>query len=150
LQIFAQLAQNQPKNLAVQDELARAYETLADGLGRMANADAERLTTYKKSLTICEELLRQDNSNAKRQRAVALNLIKIGIASDPHQPDAILSIRKGCRPTFYDRGQHQGNPNAQGCVRHDLRRPDRIRRPSQLNCPRFRGSTLEQTHARPT
>ena len=95
LQIFTRLAEIEPKNPAVQDELARAYETLADGLGRTANADAERLTTYKKSLTICEELLRQDNSNAKRQRAVAINLLKIGAASDPHQPDAILSIRKG-------------------------------------------------------
>jgi serine/threonine protein kinase len=95
LLIFTQLAESEPKNPAVLDELARAYETLADGLGRTANADAERLTTYKKSLTICEELLRQDNSNAKRQRAVAINLMKIGDASDPHQPDAISSIRKG-------------------------------------------------------
>ncbi len=95
LLIFSQLAESEPKNLAVQDELARAYETLADGLGRLANADAERLTTYKKSLTIREELLRQDSSNAKRKRAVAINLMKIGDVSDPHQPAAILSIRKG-------------------------------------------------------
>jgi eukaryotic-like serine/threonine-protein kinase len=95
LLIFAQLAESEPKNSAVQDELARSYETLADGLGRTANADAERLTTYKKSLSICEELLRQDNSNAKRQRAVAINLMKIGDVSDPHQPDTISSIRKG-------------------------------------------------------
>jgi tetratricopeptide (TPR) repeat protein len=95
LLIFSQLAESEPKNPAVQDELARAYETLADGLGRTANGDAERLTTYKKSLAIREELLRQDNSNSKRQRAVAINLMKIGDVSDPHDPDAILSMRKG-------------------------------------------------------
>ena len=33
LLIFSQLAESEPKNAAVQDELARAYETLADGLG---------------------------------------------------------------------------------------------------------------------
>ena len=95
LQIFTQLAGSEPKNPAVQDELARAYETLADGLGRTANADAELLTNYKKSLAICEELLRQDSSSAKRKRAVAINLMKIGGASDPHQPEAIAALRKG-------------------------------------------------------
>ena len=95
LQIFTQLAGGDPQNPAVQDELARAYETLADGLGRTANADAEILTNYKKSLAICEELLRQDSSSAKRKRAVAINLMKIGGASDPHQPEAIAALRKG-------------------------------------------------------
>lgn len=95
LLIFAQLAESEPKNSAVQDELARAYETLADGLGRTANADAERLATYKKSLTIREELVRQDSSNLKLRRGFALILMKVGDASDPHDPDAILSIRKG-------------------------------------------------------
>ncbi len=95
LQIFSRLAESQPRNAAIQDELARAYETLADGLGRTANADAELLMDYKKSLAICQELLRQDNSNAKRKRAVAINLMKIGGASDPHQPEAIASLRKG-------------------------------------------------------
>jgi serine/threonine protein kinase len=95
LQVYNQLAESEPKNLAVQDELARSYETLADGLGRTANADAEILTDYRKSLAICEELLRRDRSNAKRKRAVAINLMKIGGASDPHQPEAIASLRKG-------------------------------------------------------
>jgi serine/threonine protein kinase len=95
LQIFTQLAESESKNPAVQDELARAYETLADGLGRTANADAEILTDYKKSLAISEELLRQDTSYAKRKRAVAINLMKIGGASDPHQPEAIAALRKG-------------------------------------------------------
>jgi serine/threonine protein kinase len=95
LQIFTRLAEREPKSSAVQEELGRAYETLADGLGRTANADAEILANYKKSLAICEELLRHDNSNAKRKRAVAINLMKIGGASDPHHPQAIAALRKG-------------------------------------------------------
>ncbi|MBA3963214.1 MAG: protein kinase [Chthoniobacterales bacterium] len=98
LQIFAQLAQlaqNEPANPAVQDELARAYETLADGLGRTANSEAELLSDYRKSLAIRQELLRQDGSNAKRKRPVAINLMKIGGALDPHQPEAIASLRRG-------------------------------------------------------
>ena len=95
MQIFAQLAGSEPSNPAVQDELARAYETLADGLGRTANATEEILTNYRKSLAIREELLRQDSSTAKRKRPVAINLMKIGGALDPHQPEAIAALRKG-------------------------------------------------------
>ncbi len=95
LQIFNQLAAREPKNLAVQDELARAYETLGDGLGRTANAEAEILASYRKSLGIREELLREDNSSVKRKRPVAINLMKIGGAMDPHQPEAIVALRKG-------------------------------------------------------
>ncbi|MGH7937895.1 MAG: tetratricopeptide repeat protein, partial [Chthoniobacterales bacterium] len=95
LQIFAQLAQKEPANPTVQNELARAYETLADGLGRTANSDAELLSDYRKSLAICEELLRQESSSAKRKRAVAINLMKIGGALDPHQPEAITNLRQG-------------------------------------------------------
>jgi eukaryotic-like serine/threonine-protein kinase len=95
LQIFTKLAGSEPSSAAVQDELARAYETLADGLGRTANATAELLTNYRKSLAICEELLRQDSSSAKRKRAVAINLMKIGGALDPHQPESIAALRKG-------------------------------------------------------
>jgi tetratricopeptide (TPR) repeat protein len=95
LQIFSELAASEPKNAAIQDELARAYETLGDGLGRMANADAELLASYRKSLAIREELLREDSLSAKRKRPVAINLMKIGGALDPHQPEAIADLRKG-------------------------------------------------------
>lgn len=95
LRIFAQLAQNEPANPTIQNELARAYETLADGLDRTANSDAELLSDYRKSLAICQELLRHDGSNAKRKRAVAINLMKIGGVLDPHQPEAIASLRRG-------------------------------------------------------
>ncbi len=95
LQIFAGLADREPKSPAIQDELARAYETLADGLGRTANASAEIVTNYKKSLTIRDELVRRDNSNLKLRRGLAVILMKLGGASDPHQPEAIAAIRRG-------------------------------------------------------
>jgi eukaryotic-like serine/threonine-protein kinase len=95
LLIYARLAQSEPKKPAVQDELARAYETLADGLGRTANADAEIVTNYQKSLIIREELVRRDSSNLKLRRGLALILMKLGGASDPHQPEAIAAIRRG-------------------------------------------------------
>jgi serine/threonine protein kinase len=95
LQIFTQLATNNPANPAIQDEVARAYETLADGLGRAANANAEIITNYQKSRAIREELVRRDNSNLKLRRGLALILMKLGGASDPHQPEAIAAIRRG-------------------------------------------------------
>lgn len=95
LQIFTQLATNNPANPAVQDELAPAYETLADGLGRAANANAEIITNCQKSRAIREELVRRDNSNLKLRRGLALILMKLGGASDPHQAEAIAAIRRG-------------------------------------------------------
>jgi hypothetical protein len=97
LQIFTQLAASDQQNSAVQDELARADETLADGLGRTANANAELLADYKKSLAIREKFLRQDTSSAKRKRAVAINLMKIGGSSDPHQPESNHRPPERCR-----------------------------------------------------
>ncbi|MEO7168494.1 MAG: serine/threonine-protein kinase [Chthoniobacterales bacterium] len=95
LEIFAQLAAIDPANLAVQDELARADETLADGLNRTPHADAERLTNYEKALAIREGLLRHDGGSTKLRRSVALSLMKVGGASDPHRPEAGASIRRG-------------------------------------------------------
>ncbi len=95
LEIFAQLAATDPAKLAVQDELARAYETLADGLNRTPHAEAERLTNYEKALAIREGLLRRDGASATLQRSVALSLMKVGGASDPHQPRAGAAIRRG-------------------------------------------------------
>jgi tetratricopeptide (TPR) repeat protein len=95
LQIFADLAASNPANSAVQDELARAYETVADGLGRTANASAEILTTYKKSMTIREELVRRDRSNPKLRRGFALILMKIGAVSDAPTAEGIAAIRRG-------------------------------------------------------
>ena len=44
---FEELAVANPRDLSVQDELARAYETLGDGLSRSSNGTAERLKSYQ-------------------------------------------------------------------------------------------------------
>ncbi|MGH8092772.1 MAG: protein kinase domain-containing protein [Chthoniobacterales bacterium] len=95
LQIFAQLAAADPMNREVQDELARAYETMADGYEHASNAEATRLTNYQKSLAIREDLLKKDPANPKLQRSVALSLLKVGGVSDPHRPEAIAAVRRG-------------------------------------------------------
>ncbi len=95
LQIFEHLAAIHPADPAVQDELARAYETLADGYGHAANADAIRLTNYQRALDLREKLFDHDRSNAKLQRSIALNLLKIGGVTDPHRPEASAAIRRG-------------------------------------------------------
>ena len=94
LRIFEALAATDPHGPEVQDELARAYETMADGYGHAANAEAIRLTNYQKSLTIREGLLRKDPANAKLQRSVALSLLKVGSVTDPHRPEAAAAIRR--------------------------------------------------------
>ncbi|HEY2799770.1 MAG TPA: protein kinase [Chthoniobacterales bacterium] len=95
LQIFAQLAPSEPKNLAVQDELARAYETLSDGLGRAASAEKEILANLKTSLTIRERLVSEDHSNLKFRRGLALISMKVGGASDPHDPQSLAALHQG-------------------------------------------------------
>ncbi len=95
LQLFERLAATKPADPAVQDELARAYETLADGYGHAANAEAIRLTNYQKALDLREKLLAQDRSNAKLQRSVALSLLKVGGVTDPHLSKASAAIRRG-------------------------------------------------------
>ena len=95
LQLFVRLAAANPADPAVQDELARAYETLADGYGHAANAETIRLTNYQKALDLREKLFTHDRSNAKLQRSIALNLLKIGGVTDPRRPEASASIRRG-------------------------------------------------------
>jgi len=94
LQIFEQVAATDPNGPDVQDELARAYETMADGYGHAARAEAIRLTNYQKSLAIREELLRKNPASAKLQRSVALSLLKVGAVSDPQRPEAAAAIRR--------------------------------------------------------
>ncbi len=93
LQLYEQLAAADPANATVQDELARAFETLGDGLSRTANPAAARLTNYQKALAIREGLLRQEKSSAKLQRSVALTLTKVAGVT-PHQPEAIAAMRR--------------------------------------------------------
>ena len=94
LSIFEKLAAAQPTEFSVQDELARAYETLGDGLGRAANSDAERLACYQKALPIRQNLLSQRSGDRKLRRSVALTFLKVGATSDPAKPIAVANIKR--------------------------------------------------------
>jgi tetratricopeptide (TPR) repeat protein len=94
LSIFEKLATALPTEFSVQDELARAYETLGDGLARNADSDAERLGYYQKALPIRQKLLAQKAGDRKLRRSVALTFLKVGATSDPIKPDAVGNIKR--------------------------------------------------------
>jgi len=92
LSIFEQLAVKYPAEFSAKDELARAHETLGDGLGRAANSTAERRKCYETALSIRQNLLAAQPSSPQLRRSVALNLLKIGSvfeANDPHTMDQL-------------------------------------------------------------
>jgi serine/threonine protein kinase/tetratricopeptide (TPR) repeat protein len=93
--IFEQLAAKHPAEFSVQDELARAYETVGDGLSRSAHSEGERLECYKKALSIRQSLLTQKPTDPKMRRSVALSYLKIGSASDAKEPHHIDNMRRG-------------------------------------------------------
>ncbi|HEX8266306.1 MAG TPA: protein kinase [Pyrinomonadaceae bacterium] len=94
LEIFAWLADKNPQNFAAQDELARAYETLGDGLSRTPDAAAERLDSYRKTLAIRQSLTAQNTSDRKTRRGVAIAFTKIGEASGDNYAEAENNLRK--------------------------------------------------------
>jgi len=95
LSIFGQLAAKHPAEFSVQDEFARAYENLGDGLARAANSSAERLDCYKKSFAIRQTLLAQKPSDPKLRRSVAVTLLKVGAADDAKKPGSVENIKHG-------------------------------------------------------
>src|ERR1700736_2984938 len=95
LSIFEQLAAAHLAEFSVQDEFARAYENLADGLSRAANSNSERSDCYKKSLSIRQKLLAQKAGDRKLRRSVALTFLKVGATSDPKKADSTENIRRG-------------------------------------------------------
>jgi eukaryotic-like serine/threonine-protein kinase len=95
LSILQQLATRYPASSSVQDEFARAYEVLGDGLNRAANSIKERSDCYQKSLSIRQSLLAQKPSDPKLQRSVAITLLKIGGSSNPKEAQAIDSVKRG-------------------------------------------------------
>jgi non-specific serine/threonine protein kinase/serine/threonine-protein kinase len=92
---FEELAVAKPSDVAAQDELARAYETLGDGLGRSQNSTVERLKSYETALSIREKLLAQKPSDSKLRRSVAVTLLKVGAADDAKKARAVESIKRG-------------------------------------------------------
>jgi eukaryotic-like serine/threonine-protein kinase len=95
LAIFEQLAAKYPTEFSVQDEFARACETVGDGLSRSAKSETERLACYQKALSIRQSLLTQQPTNPKMRRSVALTYLKIGGASDAKEPHQIDNMRRG-------------------------------------------------------
>ncbi|MEP7071895.1 MAG: serine/threonine-protein kinase, partial [Verrucomicrobiota bacterium] len=96
LGIFAQMAALHGADFAVQDELARAYDTMGDGLGR-TNRSAERSDCYRKELSIRENLLATHSHDRKQRRATALALMKTAMASDAHDSTAAENARRGAK-----------------------------------------------------
>lgn len=94
LAIFEQLASNSPQDTAIQDEYARAFETLGDGLDRMENTESERLESYRKNLEIRQKLVMQAPNDAKFRRGLALAFMKFGTSSDENKSEAVESLRK--------------------------------------------------------
>jgi non-specific serine/threonine protein kinase/serine/threonine-protein kinase len=92
---FEELAASKPQEPSVQDELARAHETLGDGLSRSSESTSERLKSYQTALSIRETLLGQKPSDPKLRRSVAVTLLKIGAADDPKKTGAVESIKRG-------------------------------------------------------
>jgi tetratricopeptide (TPR) repeat protein len=92
---FEKLAAAKPQELSVQDELARAYETLGDGLSRASESTEERLESYQTALSIREKLLAQKPSDPKLRRSVGVTLLKIGSADDAKKPSAVENIKRG-------------------------------------------------------
>jgi tetratricopeptide (TPR) repeat protein len=93
LSIFERLAAADPADRSVLDELARAYETLGDGLGR-TDAAAERLQSYAKALEIRQGMLAQTPADAKLRRSVGLSLLKVGGASVADGARAVEYLRR--------------------------------------------------------
>jgi eukaryotic-like serine/threonine-protein kinase len=96
LVLFQQLAATNGSEFAVRDELARAYETLGDGLARTANGSTERLENYEKALAIREQLLEQQPGNGKLRRSVGHTLLKIAV-TDPQKPAAVEQGQRGAQ-----------------------------------------------------
>ena len=92
---FEELAVANPQDVSVQDELARAYEVLGDGLSRLPNSAPERLKSYQTALSVRQNLLTQKPSDPKLRRSVAVTLLKIGATDDAKKAGAVESIKRG-------------------------------------------------------
>ncbi|MDQ4120823.1 MAG: serine/threonine-protein kinase [Acidobacteriota bacterium] len=94
LDIFVKLADENPQNAAVQDEFARAYDTLGDGLSRTPEGKAERLESYRKALAIRQNMAAQNPADRKQRRGVAVGFMKIADASGENYAEAESNQRK--------------------------------------------------------
>ena len=97
LSIFEQSEAQNKGDRESQDELARAYETLGDGLSREENGAAERLSNYQKTLSIREKLAAQIPSDRKLKRGLALAYLKVGGAIGGNYVEAEFNSRKAIK-----------------------------------------------------
>ena len=97
LDIFERLAAQNPNDAAISDELARAYETLGDGLNKTENAGAsEILESYQKTLSIRQNLIAQNPSDNKMRRSLAVIFTKVGGAyGAKNKTQAVENINRG-------------------------------------------------------
>ncbi len=95
LEIFAQLAREQPADLVVLDELARAYDTLGDGYNRIENGRAEQAKCYGQALSIRQKAVAQFPDNVKYRRGEAIALMKLGRTTLSDPAHGVADIARG-------------------------------------------------------
>ena len=95
LAIFEELARAKPDDERTLDELARALETLGDGLSRVPGSDAERLACYERSLAMRGDMAGRFPPTPRSRLAPALAHMKVGNASMPDLPRAAENLRRG-------------------------------------------------------
>ncbi len=95
LEIFAQLAREQPSDPAGLDELARAYDTLGDGLARTENGHAEQTTCYAQALAERQKAVDHVPGNVKYRRGLAIAFMKLGRATMKDPAHGVADITRG-------------------------------------------------------
>ena len=95
LEIFAQLEREQPSDPASLDELARAYDTLGDGLARTENGHAEQTTCFAQALALRQKVVAQVPGNVKYRRGLAVAFMKLGQVTLPDPAHGVADITRG-------------------------------------------------------
>ena len=97
LEIFSQLARERPSDPVVIDEVARAYDTLADGLARTENGCAEQVRCFEQALSYRQKLVEQVPGNVKYRRGTAVVLMKLGALTVADNTRGVVYITRGVR-----------------------------------------------------
>ncbi len=95
LEIFAQLEREQPSDPVALDELARAYDTLGDGLNRTENGHAEQTACYTQALAERQKVVAQVPGNVKYRRGLAIAFMKLGRATMKDPDHGVADITRG-------------------------------------------------------
>ncbi len=95
LEIFAQLAREQPSDPVALDELARAYDTLGDGLSRTENGHTEQATCYAQALDVRQKTAAQFPDNVKYRRGLAIAFMKLGRVTKTDPAHGVADIMRG-------------------------------------------------------